>query len=294
MYENFYKLSEKPFSIQPDPSFLFMGREHTLAYRMLEYGVINRAGFVVVTGEIGCGKTTLLRKLLDNLDEDVLVGLINSTHQDVHELLQWVLYAFELDYKGKTRLELYETFQNFLIEEYARGRRCILIIDEAQNMATDTLEELRMLSNINADKDMLIQLILVGQPELRALLNRPELYQLVQRVSVDYHLKPLTSLDTARYIHHRLEVVGRNDPLFTPEACDLVHRATGGVPRLINILCDTALVYAYADERPMVDKETVLYVFQDMAEFESLHFNQLRETISGIVREHAHLLGESG
>jgi len=275
MYEAFYGFREKPFSILPDPSFLYLGATHTMAYAMLEYGVRNRAGFTVITGEVGCGKTTLLRRLLEELGPELRVGLISNAQQDFGELLQWVLMAFGLDYRARSKVELFDTFQQFLIAEYAQGRRTILIIDEAQNLTPQTLEELRMLSNINADKDQLLQLILVGQPQLRGLLRRPDLLQLAQRVSADYHLKPLSLAETIQYIRHRLKLAGRDAPLFTNEACALLHRVTRGVPRLINIIADTALVYGYAEEAPVIDRRLVYAVVKDKANQGSLQLSHL-------------------
>lgn len=275
MYEVFYGLKEKPFSILPDPGFLFFSSGHTSAYAMLEYGVLNHAGFTVITGEIGCGKTTLIRHLLGQLGAEFRVGLISNAQQDFGELLQWVLMAFDLDFHAGTKVELFDRFQKFLIEEYAKSRRVILIIDEAQNLEPRTLEELRMLSNINADKDQLVQLILVGQPNLRDLLGRPELLQFSQRISSDYHIKPLSLNETILYIRHRLKAAGREVPLFTNSACALLHRASQGVPRVINILADTALVYAYADMAPVVDRKLVGAVIKDKVRSRSLQLSHL-------------------
>ena len=206
MYETFYSFREKPFSLLPDPAFLFLARQHSTALAVLEYGLVNQAGFTVVTGEIGCGKTTLIRHVLNTLGQDITVGLLSNTQRG--ELLQWILMAFGLDYRGKEKVALYETFLEFIIDEYAKNRRTVLIIDEAQNLGVDALEELRMLSNVNADKDQVLQLILVGQPELRAILSRPALIQFAQRVAVDYFLGPLENEQIGSYIRHRLEIAG--------------------------------------------------------------------------------------
>jgi len=165
MYEDFYGLQEKPFSIQPDPDFLFFSVRHSMAYAMLEYGVQNRAAFSVICGEIGCGKTTIVRHLLNNLEEQLTVGIVYNTHQDIDDLLGWIMLAFNQPYEGKSNLALFDEFQQFLIRSYAEDRRVVLIIDEAQNLTPGALESLRMLSNINADKDQLLQIILVGQLE---------------------------------------------------------------------------------------------------------------------------------
>jgi type II secretory pathway predicted ATPase ExeA len=279
MYEAFYGFKEKPFSILPDPGFLYFSSVHSSAYAMLEYGVLNHAGFTVITGEIGCGKTTLIRHLLNQLGPDVRVGLISNAQQDFGELLQWVLMAFSLDYHARSKVELFDQFQKFMIDEYAQGRRVILIIDEAQNLDPRTLEELRMLSNINADKDQLLQLILVGQPNLRDLLGRPELIQFSQRISADYHLAPLTLNDTVQYVQHRLKMAGREKPLFTHSACELLHRAARGVPRVINILADFALVYGYADAAPLIDRRLVMAVIKDKVRAGSLQLSHLTHPV---------------
>jgi len=263
MYEQFFGFRERPFSLLPDPSFLFFGRRHGMAATMLEYAVESHAGITLVTGDIGMGKTTLVRYLLNRLGEGVAVGLINNTHRSFGELLQWVNLAFGLPHEGREKVTLFHNFQNHLIEQYAQGLRTVLIVDEAQNMDAATLEELRVLSNINADKDQLLQLILVGQPELRATLRRPELEQFVQRIAVDYHLPPFEPEETEAYIGHRLEHAGGRADLFDRFAKRFVHHQSGGVPRVINTLCDMALVYAFAEQRPGVTVELVHAVVQD-------------------------------
>lgn len=265
LYESFYGFREKPFSALPDPAFLYLGPQHDRAYTLLEYGVMNRAGFTVLTGEIGCGKTILIRRLLNELNDEVTVGLLSNTHKRIDNLLEWVLMAFGLDHESKSPVRKYDKFVEFLIGEYARNRRVLLIVDEAQNLDESTLEELRTLSNINADKDLVFQLILAGQPELRATLSRPDLRQLTQRVVTHYHLEPLSKEETTRYIRHRLSHAGGPTDLFSPEACWLVHRQTGGVPRLINLLCDTALVYGYAESVSAIGTNLVRCVIDEGA-----------------------------
>jgi general secretion pathway protein A len=258
MYEKFYGLREKPFSLLPDPTFLYPSEKHSMALVLLEYGLSNQTSFSVITGSIGTGKTTLIRQLLSQLGRDVTVGLISNTHRSFGELLQWVLLAFNLDYAGRDKVGMYQLLVDFLIGEYAKNRRTVLIIDEAQNMAPETLEELRMLSNINADKDQVLQIILVGQAGLRETLRRPDLEQFAQRIAVDYNLEPLDLDETRGYIRHRLQVAGGDPELFDAAACEAVYRHSGGTPRLINLLCDTALVFGYAEQAtqihaPLVD-----------------------------------------
>lgn len=267
MYESFYGLREKPFSIQPDPDFLYMGKRHSLAYTMLQYALENRAGFTVICGEIGCGKTTLIRRLLRDLGDEVTVGLVTNTHTDQADLTEWIMLAFGLPYARLTPVSRYDGFQRFLIHEYGQGRRVVLIVDEAQNLSASAMESLRMLSNINADKDQLLQIILVGQPQLRDLLKRPELQQFAQRVAADFFIPPLNSVEVGDYIDHRLKVAGRDRQLFTPLATAKIARAAGGIPRSVNILCDTALVYGYAEEARLIDVHIVDEVLRDRSQY---------------------------
>ena len=264
MYESFYRFREKPFSILPDPGFLFFSAKHRMAFDMLEYGLVNQAGFNVITGEIGTGKTTLIRHLLDQMGADVTVGLISNTHRAFGELMQWVLFAFRLDYKGRDSVAQYEMFLEFLVRQYSEGRRTVLIVDEAQNMTPDVLEELRMLTNLNADKDHLLHVILVGQAGLRDTLRRPELEQFAQRIAVNYHLEPLNEQETHAYIAHRVRLAGNTeDEVFTVDACAAVYDHSNGVPRLINLICDTALVYGFAEQRAQIDGTLVEEVVRD-------------------------------
>lgn len=263
MYEQFFGLSEKPFSIQPDPSFLYWGRTHRLAYAMLEYGVLNHAGIAVITGEVGCGKTTLVHRLLDQLSESHTVALLSNVQEGRGDLLSWVLMAFGQPFSDSSHVALFSQLQTFFISEYAKGRRIVIIIDEAQNLSMDMLEELRLLSNINAGKDQLLQLILVGQPQLKDVLNRPELVQLTQRVGSDFHLTPLSREEVHSYIETRLSIAGCRRRIFTERAIDLVAEQSRGVPRVINIIADTALVYAFSAEDLVVGVETIRNVIRD-------------------------------
>src|SRR6195952_726601 len=228
MYEAYYQLREKPFSILPDPDLIYWGKMHSMAFTMLEFGVMNNAGFTVITGEIGSGKTTLVRHLLKKISRQITVGLISNSPQGRQELLQWILMSlqqpFDDDYPN-----LFKRLQDFLYSQNARGRRTILIIDEAQNLEPEALEHLRMISNVNADKSQILQLILLGQPQLRDLLLAPKLHQFAQRISSDFHLRPLDEVDVANYIAFRLQSVGSPRPLFTSEACSLISTASGGI-----------------------------------------------------------------
>lgn len=263
MYEAYYGFREKPFSLLPDPGFLFLSPKHRMALVLLEYGLMNQAGFTVISGGIGTGKTTLIRHLLNNLDRDTTVGLISNTHRSFGDLLQWIMLAFNLDDQGLDKVGRYRAFVDFMIREYAHNRRTVLIVDEAQNMAPETLEELRMLSNVNADKDQVLQVILVGQPGLRDTLRRPDLEQFAQRIAVDYDLEPLNVEETRDYVRHRVEVAGGDPGLFDDEACAAVHETSRGVPRLVNLVCDTALVYGYAEQAEHITAALVRDVARD-------------------------------
>lgn len=258
VYQDFYRLKERPFTTVPDPQFLYWSEGHQMAFAVLHYGVMTRTPITVITGEIGAGKTTLLRRLLSEMPEEITVGLVSNMKEGRGELLHWVMMALDQEFRAdEPYVTLFKRFQDFVIEAYARGRRVVLIVDEAQNLGAAALEELRMFSNINADKDELLQLILVGQPQLRELLNQPELVQFAQRVGADFHLEPLSSQETARYIRRRLEIAGAEWDIFPDEVCDMICKATCGVPRLVNILCDLCLVYGFADDRRQIGTDLV-------------------------------------
>lgn len=284
MYESFYGLKERPFTIQPDPEFLFMSKRHSLAYTMLQYALYNRAGFTVICGEIGCGKTTLIRRMINELSDEVIVGLVTNTHPDLADLTEWIMLAFGLPYERLTPVSRYDAFQRYLIHEYGQGRRVVLIVDEAQNLSAPAMESLRMLSNINADKDQLLQVILVGQPQLRDLLKRPELHQFAQRVAADFFIPPLNSVEVGDYIEHRLKVAGRERQLFTPLATSKIAKAAGGIPRSVNILCDMALVYGFAAEARLIDVHLVDEVLRDRSQYGVLGDVNFQTSQSGALR----------
>jgi general secretion pathway protein A len=263
MYESFFGLKEKPFSLLPDPDFLFMSSKHSLALSILEYSLAGQAGFCAITGDIGSGKTTLVRALLRRIGRDVTLGLISNTHSGLTDITAWALAAFGRGTNAQSDAEIYQELMHFLIGEYAAGRRCVLIVDEAQNLTVEALEELRLLSNINSDKDLLLQIILVGQPELLVKLKSPELAQFAQRISISYHLTPLSYLDTRRYIRHRLQIAGADRPIFSDTAIGAVQYFSGGVPRVVNAICDMSMVYGLADNKTDIDLDVVLRVITD-------------------------------
>ncbi len=259
-----FGLRERPFTLLPDPDFLFWSTGHKRAYAVLEYGVMTRAPITLVTGEVGAGKTTLLQKLLQNFDEDTVVGLISNAQGGRGELLQWVLNALDLDCDLNTAyVTKFQLLQDFVIDQYSQGRRVVLVIDEAQNLSVEGLEELRMLTNINSNKDELLQLILIGQPELRDMVTRYELRQFAQRVSASYHIGPLDLDTTEAYIRHRLKHVGGTGQEFTDAAIEMIYWHSGGVPRLINKLADFSMVYAVTADKTEVDVTVVEEVLGD-------------------------------
>jgi putative secretion ATPase (PEP-CTERM system associated) len=265
MYERFYQLRERPFALSPDPDYLYPSRVHQEALDHLRYGLETQAGFIVVTGEIGSGKTTLLQTLLRNLDNQTTVGRLVNTMLEPSELLESIMIDFGLDPAGKSKPMLLRDLSQYLVDQRVAGRLVLLVIDEAQNLGLASLEELRMLSNLETEKSKLVQIVLVGQPDLREKLGAPELEQLRQRITVSYHLPPLDADETFHYINHRLRRAAAGPPLIFPvEATNLVHARSRGVPRIINVICDAALVFGYAEERRIFDAATIAEVLQEL------------------------------
>jgi len=258
MYKEFFNLTEKPFSLNPDPTFLYLSKNHIRAQTMLEYGFHSQAGFTVITGDIGAGKTTLVNYLLEQEGEEVVIGVINNTHASFGNLMTWVLDAFDLEEPSTENAKKLRKFSEFVMDQYADGKRVLLVIDEAQNLSEETLEELRLISNINISTDVFLQLILVGQPELIEKLNDPRLTQFAQRIGVDFNLRPMDYVDTGKYILHRLKTAGSSKSIFTTDAIAAIFCFSEGVPRRINTLCDMALVYAFADERKSINANLII------------------------------------
>lgn len=264
LYTDFFGFTERPFTLSPDPDFLFWSDNHRKALAVLEYGIVTHAPLTVITGEIGAGKTTLIHHLLRNAQKDMTIGLISNAQGGRGDLLHWVLYALGIkSERGDDYISMFQSFQNFVIEEYAQGRYVILVIDEAQNLSVEALEELRMFTNINSGKDELLQLILVGQPELRDLIAAPGLVQFAQRVTATYHLKNLDGAATSDYIQHRLRHAGGSGEEISSIAIHAIYQETRGVPRLINKICDLALVYAASEERVGVGVDLIRELLAD-------------------------------
>ena len=264
LYTRFFGFRERPFTLLPDPDFLYWSPAHCRAYTVLEYGIATKAPLTVVTGEIGVGKTTLIQRLLASVEPDVRIGLISNAQGERGDLLRWVLYALDIGVEPEADyVSMFQKFQDYVISEYARGHTVVLVIDEAQNLSIPALEELRMFTNINSNKDELLQLVLVGQPELRRTIQNPALEQFAQRIAAACHLGRLDLETTRAYIRHRLRHVDGTGEEFTEAAIALIHGETRGTPRLINKLCDLALVYAASAEERTVGVDTVRELLAD-------------------------------
>ncbi|MBX6421982.1 AAA family ATPase [Thermosulfurimonas sp. F29] len=264
MYESFYGFRKRPFTLSPDPDYLFMSNKHENVYTYLRYAIYENKGFVVITGEIGSGKTTLLNYFLKRIRGPIKVAYIYNTTVSPLQFLRLVCQELSISVEGLDKAGILHALNEFLFREYAAGRRVILIVDEAQNLSLQTLEEIRLISNLATEKEPLWQIILVGQPELKRKLQHPSLKQLVQRITVYCHLEPLSVEEVKAYVRHRLRVAGARDlHLFTEDALEAIYEYSGGIPRLINILCDTALVYGFADELPRIDRKVIEAVAED-------------------------------
>jgi len=249
MYREFFGLRENPFHITPDPRFIYFSKKHLEAFSMLLYGIEHRKGFVEITGEVGAGKTTLCRTLMEEIRGRFKTALIFNPNLSENQLLAAIVEDFGIVPRGRNKKDYFDSLNKFLIEEGKLGATAVLIIDEAQNLSARALEQIRLLSNLETDRDKLLQIVLVGQPELRDTLRSPELIQLRQRIAIRYHLTPLDREETERYILHRLKVAGASEPIFSSDAFDVVYQYAQGIPRLINVVCDKALLAGYVQEQ---------------------------------------------
>jgi general secretion pathway protein A len=265
MYTKYFGLEKKPFVLTPDPGFLFFSREHDLALAHLEYGLMNNAGFMALTGEVGAGKTTLLKYLFNKVDGTLCMAMVFNTQLDSRSLLDMIAREFELSPGSNIKTDLLTRLHEHFLRQYSGGKRCLIVVDEAQNLSLDAFEELRMLSNLDAENESLVQIILVGQPQLKDRLAHPNLAQLTQRISVYFHLSPLGSNEVAQYIEHRLKIAGHDSskPLFTEDAVHVIVETSRGIPRVINSICESSLTYAFADDAKLVGVEIVQKVISD-------------------------------
>lgn len=280
MYEKFYGFSEKPFNTTPDSKFFFPSSKHTEALNSLIYAIDERKGFVVITGEIGSGKTTVCRTLINKFDLNTKVAVITNTHLTPKELIAEILEEFEIEHSGGTKQKLLSSLNHFLIRQLSENVNIVLIIDEAQNLTPKVLEEVRMLSNLETEKEKLIQIILMGQPQLRAKLENLRLEQFRQRIAVYYHLNALNKEETRDYILHRLKLASSNGvaEVFGPEAIDLIYAHSRGVPRLINLICDSALLSGYINDTKEITGEIIQEASKER-DFNTLIGNNTPETI---------------
>ncbi|MBT8078734.1 MAG: AAA family ATPase [Gammaproteobacteria bacterium] len=264
-YLEHFKLTEQPFRLTPDPDFVYWSKQHARAKAYMESTIWLADGFVVITGEIGSGKTTLLQTFLTELPDDVVYAVVSQTQLTPTQFLQTVLAEFGFKPFNKRKVELLDMLNMFLIEQYANGKKVVLIVDEAQNLSKKVLEEVRMLSGIETHKEKVLRIILAGQPELKDTLESPSLKQLVQRVRLRFHIGPLDRREMAEYVEHRLSVAGRGEgDVFVGEAYRAVHTYTGGVPRLVNTLCDTSLLIAYGDDKNQVSEREVMSAVEEL------------------------------
>jgi putative secretion ATPase (PEP-CTERM system associated) len=265
MYEKYFSFKHKPFDLVPNPDFLFLSSTHHKAITYLDYGIKEKIGFILLTGEIGSGKTTLIRNLIKNLSGLFKLSRINNTKVTSEQLIAMINEDFGLDTEGKNKTRLLSELNVFLVEQYSKKVQPVLLIDEAQNLSPDLLEEIRLLSNLETDRAKLLQIILVGQPDLKKTLMLPELMQLRQRINISYHIAPLTVDETEKYIKHRLTIAGNPDAIkFDDGMLPLIYKFSKGIPRLINILCDFALLTAFVDGKKEVQLDIVREIVKDL------------------------------
>ncbi len=306
MYESFFNLTSKPFELLPNPAFLFLSKSHKRAITYLDYGMRERAGFILLTGAVGSGKTTIIRDLVKRDYDNVIFSKVFNTHVNFEQLIAMINDDFGLPVQGKDKVALLRDLNDFLIQEYAKGNKPTLIIDEAQNLSHELLEEIRMLSNLEMDNAKLLQIILVGQPELRRTLAAPSLLQLRQRMGINCHIQPLSRPEIDEYIYYRLEVAGnRNAVTLTNQALDVIYKFSRGIPRLVNIICDFLMLAAFAEETTKLDEVMVRDVIGDL-DFENQFWRSFSEktgeqetttlpaTVPVLAEEHAVIVQNDG
>jgi type II secretory pathway predicted ATPase ExeA len=264
MYEEFYNFTEKPFHIVPDPNYLYLSPKHEEALNLIEYGLMENAGLIMLSGEIGCGKTTLVNHILRQIDPNMAVANIFNTSLNADQLISFIVQEFNLEPHDTDKAKNIRILNDFLIDRYRQQKRTLIVIDEAQNLPIDALEEIRMLTNLQIDDWSLVQVMLVGQPELRARLSEPRYAQIAQRIAVNFHLSALSKAETGKYISHRLQVAEGRPDIFTPNAKNLIFSAAAGIPRSINLVCDSALIFGFADELQTIKAETVERGIQEL------------------------------
>lgn len=267
MYEHFYGLKENPFNLTPDPHYLYLGENHREALAQLIYGVREKKGFIVLTGEVGTGKTTIIRSFMATLngtDKNTRVALLFNPKLSVDDFFKYILQDLGIKSNGSSKGEYLHALYEYLIDAYQKDEKAVLIVDEAQGLSSELLEEIRLLSNLETSRAKLLQIVLVGQPELRKTLSQEGLRQLRQRINLQHHLPPLTEKETEAYIKKRLRIAGCKMPIFSQKAIKEIYQKTGGVPRLINVLCDNALLTGYALEKKVIDEKIVREAAQDL------------------------------
>jgi putative secretion ATPase (PEP-CTERM system associated) len=284
MYVYYYGFKEKPFQINPDPNFLYLSPNHDHALKYLEYGIERNIGIILLTGEVGSGKTTLVQYLRRQIGENLDLAVLSNTNLSADELLSCILIELGIETDTTGKAHHLNLFKNYLKSLDTERRRVILVIDEAQNLPKDALEEVRMLSNFQADDGLPLQIFLIGQPELRTILKSPGMHQIRQRIAVNYHLDGLNREETRNYIEYRLTKAGAARNPFTPEAVDLIFKSASGIPRSINILCDSALLYGFAEEVETVDADILSSVLSDL---------NLQPFVQRETREDRHRIKES-
>ena len=266
MYQHFYGLKKMPFNTTPDTRFFFHSEQHQEALSSLLYAVAERKGFMLLTGDIGAGKTTVCRAFLNRLDPNTKVAVVTNTRLTERQLLQSICEEFGLWIPGNVgKVTLFNELNAFLIDQYRQGNNVVLIVDEAQNLRPEVLEEIRLISNLETERDKLIQIILMGQPELREIVELPELKQLKQRIVLRFHLYPLSEREAQAYIFHRLKVAGADGSLkFSRKALQVIHEYSGGIPRVVNIVCDNALLLGFVQETRKISEQIVAEVIRDL------------------------------